>query len=181
MSNVDVSLLSRPFNIACKLEQQDALHSAAKMLDSELHSLRDSMTHGVEFEKLVVTAALNFCGRYGRLVAEFEDYMTAIIDTNNELSQQLADMPNPAEFIKATMEENGLGDIEGAEVASSSLSAENSSADESVSESAESSFEFQDSYDKPLTGFDAGMDFSPFEDDELDIDFEPSSNTSSKS
>lgn len=148
MSNVDVTILSRTFNIACPTEKHDTLRSAAKMLDNELHNLRGSMASGVDFEKLAVTAALNFCARYERLVHEFEAQMTSIMEMNNELAARLEPIAQEREADNTAASVSPASDSE--HIGESNESTP--SADQETATSASASD------DEPMQGFDAGED-----------------------
>ena len=56
--NVSVSILDREYLVACPPGEQEALHAAARLLDSRLRELRQH-SRSATLERLAIMAALN--------------------------------------------------------------------------------------------------------------------------
>ncbi|MBX2859356.1 MAG: cell division protein ZapA [Cellvibrionaceae bacterium] len=57
---VYVSILDKEYQIACPANEREALHKAARELDSRMRAIRNSGTI-VGIERIAVMAALNLC------------------------------------------------------------------------------------------------------------------------
>lgn len=58
---VTVSILNRPFEVACLPDEKVALIKAATLLDNKMRALRNQGAGNSSFDRLLVVVALNLC------------------------------------------------------------------------------------------------------------------------
>lgn len=59
-TRVQVSILDKPFHVACQAEEKDALAAAARELDSRMRRIRNSGAI-IGMDRIAVMAGLNLC------------------------------------------------------------------------------------------------------------------------
>ncbi|MAY72178.1 MAG: cell division protein ZapA [Halomonas sp.] len=89
----DITLLERPYTIACAPEEQEGLERAARYLDQAMQGIH-AQGKVVDREKIAIMAALNLAHELLGLRDEKRAGEASLSELNTRLEQALAKAPN---------------------------------------------------------------------------------------
>ena len=92
----EVTLLGKPFVIACPPEEQDQLKRSARYLDRAMHGIH-SRGKVLDSEKVAIMAALNIAHELIRSQDEHRADEENLARLNERLGQALSDLPGSRE------------------------------------------------------------------------------------
>ncbi|MGY8789831.1 MAG: cell division protein ZapA [Pseudomonadales bacterium] len=88
VDTINISILSRDYQISCPPSEEEALRKSAKYLHKQMNSLK-SRGSTLAYEKVAVMAALNICHELLQQSQEAESSESSFIDNIQSLQEKV--------------------------------------------------------------------------------------------